>query len=150
MTRFRFVAAVLLAAVLAVPSFAADKNYTKGSVWSVALIKTEAGKQDEYLDSLKSEYTGLYDEAVKQKVILSYKIMIGDSSNPGDWDVIILTETANYAALDTLEEKFDALAAKIYGSAAKFEENDKKSMADRASIRKIFGGKLLQEIHYVK
>lgn len=146
----RCFAAALLAAVFALPSVAADKNYTKGSVWSVTMIKTEAGKQDEYLDSLKAQYTGLYDEAVKQKVITSYKILIGDSSNPGDWDVLILTEAPNYAAIDTIEGKFDAIAEKIYGSQAKADETDKKAMTDRLPIRKIYGGKLMQEIRYVK
>ena len=150
MARLRFIVAVFLAAALAAPSFAADKNYTRGSVWLATMIKTEPGKQDEYFDSLKAEYTGLYDEAVKQKVILSYKILGGDSANPGDWDVLILTEIPNYAAIDTIEEKFDAIAAKLFGSLAKSDENDKKSMADRALIRKLFGGKVLQEIHFAK
>jgi hypothetical protein len=63
---------------------------------------------------------------------------------------MILTELPNYAAIDTLEAKFDAIAEKAFGSQAKADENDKKEMADRVAIRKIFGGKVLQEIHYVK
>jgi len=146
----KHVAAALLLATLATPSLAADKNYTKGSVWITSLIKTEPGKQDDYVDSLKAQYTTLYDEAIKQKIVLSYKILIGGSANPEDWDVMILTEVPNYAAFDTLEAKFDAIAEKAYGTQAKADENDKKEMTDRALIRKIFGGKLLQEIHYAK
>jgi len=141
---------LLLAATLALPSLAADKNYTRGSIWTVTMIKTEPGKQDDYIDSLKAEYVSVYEEAIKQKVITSFKILTGDYSNPGDWDVLILTEAPNFAAIDTMEAKFDAIAAKIYGSEVKAEDNDKKSMSDRAPIRKVYGGKLMQEIHYVK
>ena len=146
----KHIAAALLFAAVATPAFAADKNYTRGSVWTVSLIRTEPGKQDDYIDSLKAQYTSLYEEAVKQKVILSYKLMAGASSDPGDWDVMIMTEVPNFAAIDTLEAKLDAIAEKIFGSQAKADESDKKDMADRAPIRKIYGGKLLQELHYVK
>lgn len=146
----KHVAAALLLTAVAAPSFAADKNYTRGSVWTASMIRTEPGKQDDYVDSLKGQYTSLYDEAIKEKVILSYKILAGASSDPGDWDVMILVEVPNFAAIDTLEAKLDAIAEKIYGSQAKADENDKKEMTDRASIRKIYGGKLLQELHFAK
>jgi hypothetical protein len=146
----KHVAAILLLAALATPSLAADKNYTRGSVWITSLIRSEPGKQDDYVDSLKRQYTTLYEEALKEKVILSYKILLGNSANPEDWDVLILTEVPSFAAFDTLEAKFDAIGEKLMGSQEKSDEAVKKDMADRSAIRKIFGGKLLQEIHYTK
>jgi hypothetical protein len=143
-------AATLVLAAAAVPSLAADKNYTRGSVWGTSLIKTEPGKSDDYIDSLKATYTTIYDEAIKEKVILSYKIFVTNAATPDDWDVMILTEFPNFAAIDTAEAKFDAIAAKLYGTLDKADESDKKDMAARAPIRKIFGTKLMQEIHYNK
>jgi len=146
----RSLAAVLLLAAAASSASAADKNYTRGSVWLVSMIQVEPGKGDDYIDSLKQEYTTVYEEAIKQKVILSYKILEGDAANPNDWDVMIETEVANFAAIDGLEAKFDAIAEKILGSQAKADETDKQAMAARAAIRKIFGEKVMQEIHYTK
>ena len=141
---------LLLAATLSLSALAADKNYSRGSLWGITMIKTEPGKQNDYIDSLKTEYASVYDEAVKEKVILSYKILAGDAANPGDWDVAVLIEMPNYASLDTIEAKFDAIAAKIFGSEAKADDTTKKLMGDRVAIRKIYGDKLLQELHFTK
>lgn len=143
------VGAVLLAAI-AMPATAMDKNYKRGSVWSVTLVKVEPGKGDEYLDSLKDAFMRVNDEAVKEKVILSYKILVGDASNNTDWNVMIMTEAPNFASLDTMEAKMDAIAAKAYGSLDKAEATDKEAMTSRAKIRTIYGDKMLQEIHFVK
>ena len=143
-------AALLMLASLSSSAYAADKNYTRGSVWLVSLIKVEPGKGDDYVDSIKATIQGVYDEAIKEKVILSYKVLVGDSASPNDWDTVILVELPNYAALDTLETKFDAIGEKVYGSADKADATDKKAMADRAPIRTVFGEKILQEIHFAK
>jgi len=125
---------------------AADKNYKKTSVWRVNLITTEYGQMDPYLDSLKLNYT----TAMKQGVVLSYKILRGVKASPGDWDVMILIEYPDWASLDTMEAKMDAINTKIYGSMEKSEENTKKLNKDREKIRTIFGGKMMQEIQFVK
>jgi len=114
------------------------------------LVKVEPGKGDDYIDSLKDAFIRVNDEAIKEKVILSYKILVGDAANNTDWNVMIMTEAANFAALDTMEAKFDAIAAKAYGSLDKAEATDKEAMTNRAKIRTIFGDKMLQEIHFVK
>jgi hypothetical protein len=129
---------------------AADKNYKKGSVWSVGMISTEAGQSDTYLDSLKASYTTVMEEAKRQGLVLSYKILVGDRANPQDWDVMILIEYPNWSSFDTAQEKFDAITAKYYGSMEKSDDHTKKEMADRVKIRTIFGGKQMQEIQFVK
>jgi len=144
------VVGAVLTAAICVPATAMDKNYKRGSVWTVTLVKVEPGKGDDYIDSLKDAFIRVNDEAIKEKVILSYKILVGDAANNTDWNVMIMTEAANFAALDTMEAKFDAIAAKAYGSLDKAEATDKEAMTNRAKIRTIFGDKMLQEIHFVK
>jgi hypothetical protein len=63
---------------------------------------------------------------------------------------LILIEMPSYAAIDTIEAKIDAIEAKIHGSQAKADEADKKLMGDRATIRHIYGDKLMQELHFAK
>ncbi|TLY53497.1 MAG: hypothetical protein E6K53_00760 [Gammaproteobacteria bacterium] len=144
------VVGAMLLGTICTAATAMDKNYKRGSVWSVTLVKVDPGKGDDYLDSLKDAFMRVNDEAIKEKVLLSYKILVGDASNSTDWNVLIMTEAANFAALDTMEAKMDAIAAKAYGSLDKAEASDKEAMTNRAKIRTIYGDKMLQEIHFVK
>lgn len=129
---------------------AAEKKYKETTVWNVTMIRVEPGQTETYLESLRSYYTTVMKEAVKQKLIISYKVLSGESANPQDWDIMILTEWPNFAAFDTAEEKFDAIRARLMGSIAKADEADKKAMADRVKIRSIFGSKLLRQIEFAK
>ncbi len=140
---------VLIAAILmiaATSGYAADKGYKLGSVWNVSLISVEPGQTDDYIKGLKSFYTTVIDEAIKEKFVISYKMLDGDRANPQDWNFMILIEYKNWAAIDGINDKFDAIQARIAGSATKAEEEGKKQMSERVKIRSIFGGKPMQEI----
>jgi len=140
-----------LALLLIAPAVqAADKHYKPTSVWSVSLISVEPGQTETYLESLRGYYTSVMDEAMRQKLVLSYKIFVGDRANPHDWDVMILIEGPNWASLDGLDDKFEAIAAKLAGSADKADSQQKKEMGERAKIRTIFGNKLMQQIEFTK
>lgn len=114
------------------------------------MTKAESGGTDDYLDSLKAEHTTVFDEAIREKVLLSYEIMIGDAANPDDGNILIEKEVPNWAALDTIEAKMDAIADTVYGSQAGADESDKQAMRAHAAIRKIRGDKALQEIYLTK
>src|SRR5438132_119114 len=83
--------------------------YTEGSVWMLSMIKTKTGLSDEYLKQITGTVKPVYEEAKKQKIILSYKILDGEASNPHDFNILILVEYPNMAAFDTLREKMDPL-----------------------------------------
>ncbi|HET9025032.1 MAG TPA: hypothetical protein VFN64_10700, partial [Burkholderiaceae bacterium] len=101
------------------PSFGQDKPYKEGSVWSVSLIKVKPGMLDVYMRDLASARKKLLDEAKKQGLIVSEKMFIGTAANRDDWDVMFMVEYKNWAALDGLSAKFDALALKIVGTEEK-------------------------------
>ncbi len=124
------------------PSFAQEKPYKEGSVWSVSLIKVKPGMLDTYLRDLGSARKKLMDEARKQGLIVSEKIFIGSSSNRDDWDLMIMEEYKNWAAFDGLADKFDALSKKLIGP----EEKQVELMVKRTETREILGDKVLQEI----
>ena len=144
---------VLVGAILVIAAtsgYAADKGYKLGSVWNVAMISVEAGQTDEYLKSLKGYYTTVMEQAIKEKLVISYKLFQGARANPQDFNFMILIEAPNWASFDGASDKFDALAAKFAGSEAKADETNKREMSDRAKIRTIFGGKNMQEVIFVK
>jgi hypothetical protein len=123
---------------------AQDKVYKDGSVWSVSFIKTNSGMGDEYLTNLKSTWKAVNDEALKQGLILSYKILTGMSANPQDWDIMLLVEFKNLASMEGSDDKWDAIMKKVVGD----ESAQNKLMSTRVSQRTIYGEKLLRELIY--
>src|ERR1039457_5225647 len=88
-------------------TFAQDRGYKHGSVWSVGFIKTGPNMSMDYIKSLKTTWKAVADEAVKQGLILSYKILEGTAANPDDWNIMLMQEYKNMAAFDGNEDKWD-------------------------------------------
>ena len=116
--------------------------YNEGSVWTLSMIKTKTGLEDEYLKQITGTVKPVYEEAKRQKIVLSYKILTGESSNPHDFNIIILVEYPNMAAFDGMRDKMDPVMAKVMGS----EEQRKDMAVKRLDIREILGTKTMREI----
>lgn len=116
--------------------------YTDASVWTLSMIKTKTGLEDEYLKQITGTVKPVYEEAKKQKIVLSYKVLHGESSSPHDFNILILVEYPNWAAFDTMREKMEPVLAKVMGS-----EDQRKEMAvKRLDVREILGTKTMREI----
>src|SRR5437762_8820263 len=116
--------------------------YNEGPVWTLTMIKTKTGLADEYIKQITGTVKPVYDEEKKQKVILDYKILNGEASNPHDFNILILVEYPNWAAFDTLRNKMDPVVAKVMGS----EEQRKELAVKRLDVREILGTKTMREI----
>ena len=92
----------LLVAAASLAHAQGDAPYNEGSVWDITTVKTKTGLQDDYLRQLKTIFVGELDEAKKQGLLLSYKILIGQAATAGDYDVMLLIEYKNFAALTTV------------------------------------------------
>jgi hypothetical protein len=136
------VAALLVALSLPARSHAQGLPYTEGSVWSVGFVKTKPGMTKEYLKNLAANWRAMNEAAKKEGLVISYKILHGTAANPEDWDIMLLVEFKNMAALDGMAEKMDALGAKMIGT----EDVQKVGAIKRNEIRDIFGGKYMREI----
>lgn len=137
-----FTVAIVFFAV--VSASAQDKPYKDGSVWSVGMIKTNANMSKEYLKQLKSTWIAVHDEAVKEGLILSYKVLSGVSANPDDFDVMLLVEYKNMASMEGQDSKWDEIYKKVVGS----DDAQKKLNESRLVMRSVYGGKLFREIIY--
>ena len=137
-----FLAGLLMLICIPVMIIAQPAPYIEGSVWDVELIKVKPGMGDEYLHSLASTWKAENEEAKKQCLILSYKILSGSAANETDWDLMLMVEFKNMASLDNVDEKFRAIETKIFGT----EEQMKNLMVKRIEVREIFGDKLLREL----
>ena len=119
-----------------------DAPYTEGPVWTITMVKAKGGMSDEYLKDLAKTFTAAMDEAKKQNLIMDYKIMLGNAATPQDFDILLMVESKNMAALDNAREKFDPIARKIEGT----PDQQRATQTKRLEIREIMGSKLMREI----
>ena len=124
-------------------SFAQERSYKDGSVWAMSFIRVFPGQDETYLNSLKSSWIAVHDEAVKQGLILSYKILEGNASTPEDWNLILMVEYKNLASMEGNDEKWEAIQNKISSV-----DDRKKLMDSRVSVRSMYGNRLMREIVY--
>lgn len=116
--------------------------YNEGPVWTVSMIKTKTGFDDEYIKQITGTVKPVYDEAKKQKIILDYKILNGEASDRNDFNMMILVAFPNYAAFDHFRDNMDPITTKVMGS----EEQRKDMAVKRLDIREIIGTKTMREI----
>jgi hypothetical protein len=123
---------------------AQDKPYKEGSIWAVTFIKVKPGMFDNYIRDLASNRKPLMEQAKKDGLVLSEKMLAGDSSSREDFDLMLMVEYKNWAAFDGLNDKFRVLAQKVVGS----EDKQTQMMLKRTDAREIVGNKNMQEISY--
>jgi hypothetical protein len=116
--------------------------YTEGSVWNMQFIRVKPGLQDDYLNGVRATAKRLFDNAKRQGLILSYHLISAPSATPQDWDLLLMIEYKNYAALDGLREKIEPIAAQAIGG-----ESERRTVAGRRNeLREIVGTKLGREL----
>ena len=116
--------------------------YNEGPVWTLTMIRTKSGLADEYLKQITGSVKPVYDEEKKQKIILDYKILNGEASGPQDFNILILVEYPNWAALDNLRDRMDPIVEKVMGT----EQQRLTTATKRLDIREILGTKNMREI----
>jgi len=125
------------------PALFAQEHYTEGPIWRVQLIRVKPTQMDAYLTSLQQSTKPLVEEQKKEGIILDYKVFLKQTkNNPEDWDIAVAIEYKNYAAMDGLAAKGEAVRDKIIGSKQAAQQLGEK----RAEIREIVSSELLQEI----
>ena len=131
----------LLALAPGIPA-AQDKPYTEGSVWTVSFIRVKPGMFDVYMRDVLPMRKKINDEATKQGLLLSSRVLTGTASGKDDFDVMFLEEYKNWAAFDGLSAKYDAIAGKVIGP----EDKQVQMMVKRSDVREILGEKVMQEL----
>ncbi len=143
MRRIGILFVVVSVLLLALPVMAQEAPYTEGSVWTMTFVRVEPGRLDDYFKNLNGLYRKVNEEAKKQGLVLSYKIIGTGASTRDDWNLLILEEYKNWAAFDELDAKFRAIVNKIAS-----EEQQETGIETRAKIREIIGGKIGRELSF--
>jgi len=134
-------AALLALTTLTTTAYADGRDWNDGPVINVASVRTAYGHFDDYMHYLATTYKKQQEAAKKAGLILSYRVIVVEPRGPQDPDILLVTEFKNWAALDHLGGKIDAVSAEIEGSVEKANQ----SAAERDKIRSILGSRTEQE-----
>ena len=140
--KFAALCTMLVLMLAAQTGFGQEKPYKEGSVWTVTFVKVKPGMMDTYLRDLGANRKKLMEQAKKDGLILSERLLSGDATGREDFDLMLMVEYKNWAAFDGLSDKFRALAEKTVGS----EDKQMQMMTKRTEVREIVGTKTMQEI----
>src|ERR1700738_1765773 len=138
--RFCFGSALLLGATLATSTYADGRHYNDGPVVNVAAIRTVDGHFDDYMQWLATTWKKQEEAGKKAGLILSYRVLVAEPRSPSDPDIYLVTEFKNWAALDGLGGKLDAVSTQVEGSLEKANQSE----ADRGKIRTVLGSQTMQ------
>lgn len=116
--------------------------YTEGSVWGISMNRIKPGRGDDYYNDLRASLKRQLDEAKRQGLVLSYKLISTDATNPSDWNLLLMVEYKNMAALDGLRAKMEPIASRTVGT----QEERRNRAMKRNEIREVIGTKLGREI----
>jgi hypothetical protein len=133
--------ALLALTALSPIALANGRDWNDGPVINVASIRTIDGHFDDYMHYLATAWKREQEAAIKAGIILSYHVIVVEAHGPNDPNILLVTEYKNWAALDGLGGKWDALQPGVFGSV----EQSNQGVADRAKIRTVLGSRTEQE-----
>jgi hypothetical protein len=139
----KYTASVLgLFLLFALQAFA-QEHYTEGPIWQVTLIRVKPTQMDAYLTTLRGATKSTYDEMKKENLILGYTVFLNPTKHdPQEWDIAVGVQFKNYAALDGLTAKMEAIRDKVFGSKQASLQLGEK----RVEMREVVGTMLLREV----
>ncbi len=136
------IAIVTLMTIAGAASAQTDKPYTEGPLWQVQFIQAKAGMGELYLKNLSEGWIKEMRAAKDAGLIMDFKVLNAPMGSENDWNLMLMYEIKNYAMLDGMTDKIDALAKKLFGS----EETMHANAVSRNELRALQGGKLTQEL----
>jgi hypothetical protein len=151
--RFKVVLSTsVLALILVVSSFhvasaQSDDLVTPGSVWELTFVKIKPHSGDKYLEGLKKTWNTSMSESLKAGLIKSYMILGGDAANDDDFNLLLMVEFENYAAMDpnpARDKKQDEIQQKIRSALG--EDEYKKIVESYSTLREIQGVKTMRQV----
>lgn len=119
----RLTSALALSAVLAAPLdaqqvFAPAPHTTPGVVTRITLFQIKPGQTDAFWTDIRANGRAVNEELKRQGVITSYGYFTNVTfDGRDDWNVGVAVSYPNWAALDNLAQRTDAITLRHYGTA---------------------------------
>jgi hypothetical protein len=122
-------------------ALANGRDYNDGPVVNVSSIRTVDGHFDDYMHWLATAWKKQEEAAKKAGLIIDYHVYTTEPRSPNDPDVYLVVTYKNWAALDGIGARFDALSEQLEGSLDKADQ----AQAARGKVRTILGSETFQE-----
>jgi len=84
-------------------------TYEEGPVWQMMTFRTAPGKTELHLKNIATAWEHQLKLAVKKGVLVDYKVLTKWSSNPDDWNIMVIEIFPNMASYDTFWEDWAAI-----------------------------------------
>ena len=85
------------------------RPYQDGSVWDILYVKMKYGMESTYLTYVATAWKRLREYDKKEGFILSYKVLQTEVHGTSDWNLILMIEYKNLAALEASEAKSESI-----------------------------------------
>jgi hypothetical protein len=122
---------------------AQERPYSEGSVWDITYVQTEPGQFDAYLHDLRSNWRRTMEAAKAEGHVLSYRVISSGRGNPQDWNLLLLVEYPNMAALDNSMAIMERISREVL---QRTPQQQSEAAVQRGQLREILGGKLGREL----
>ena len=146
MTARRILALTLLLTMVAIGITVYAQMITRpfhnGPVWQVNFIRMKPGMETAYLNYVAGDWKKEMEASKAEGIILSYKVLATEGHNPGDFNLMLMTEYKDLASMEANEKKADALAQRVIGN----DDKQVQGYKDRSEIREVLGQRLAREI----
>ncbi len=87
------------------------ETYEEGPVWQIMTFRTAPGKTEISLRNIATIWEHQLKLAVEKGVLVDYKVLTKWSSNPDDWNIMVIEIFPNMASYDTFWEDWAAIDA---------------------------------------
>ena len=121
-----------------------DKPYTDGPLWQVQFIRTKPGMTALYLKNLSDGWIKEMKAAKDAGYIIDYKIFEAQPASENDWDLMLMYEIKNFAMLDGMSDKMEALMKKDGSN----DQTLHTQAVSRNDLRILQGGRLTRELDF--
>ena len=119
-----------------------NRPYRNGSVWNIAFIRMKPGMDTAYLNYVAGAWKAEQEAQKKDGNILFYRVLSVEAHTPGEWNLMLMTEYKNLAAMEASEDKAEAVAQRVIGN----DEKQMQGYRERLEIREVMGARLAREI----
>jgi hypothetical protein len=123
---------------------AQERSFTEGSVWEISYVKTKLPYFNDYMTNLNNGWKKVMDEAKKEGLILNYMVLSSAPANQEDWNLMLMIEYKNMAAMDGLEDKMEKISEKLFGN----EDQRQQNAVSRNELREILGNKTARQLTF--
>ena len=145
LTKLELKAFVIAAALmLPLPGMCADqaRPYSEGPVTVITSIKILPGGFDAYMDFVATTRKALMNEYKKAGLITDWHVYSAQARSPQEPDVLLSITYKNWAALDGLADRSEAIDRKVVGS----QDKATAEGVSRGKIREVLGEETIQEL----